>query len=62
MLERSSGGETGGLFQFADQLPAIECVEKIDIARFAAEYLHRKVASVFHEDPGRFLIGVATVF
>ena len=62
MFEGCSGGEPGGFFQFPHQLPAVEGIEKIDIAGLSGKYLDRKVGSVFHIDAGRFLVGVASVF
>ncbi len=62
VFEGCSGGEPGGFFQFPYQLPAVEGIEKIDIAGLSGKYLDRKVGSVFHIDAGRFLVGVASVF
>ena len=62
MLERCGGREAGSLFQLLDQLPAVEGVQEIDVARFAVEHLDRQLASVLHKDAGRLLIRVAAIF
>ena len=49
MLEAGCRGKTGGLLQFFHQLPTIEGVEEIDVARTAVEHFDGQL-TVFHED------------
>ena len=62
MLERCGGREAGSLFQLLDQLPAIEGIQKIDIAGFSVQNLNGKLPVVLHENFGGLLVGVAAVF
>jgi len=62
MLEGRSRGQPDGGFQFTHQLPGVQRVQKIDVARPAVEYADGQSAAVPHEDAGRLLIGVAAVF
>ena len=43
MFERSRRRKTCRLFQLLYQLPAIESIQKVDIARTAAQYLNRQI-------------------
>ena len=61
MLKGRSGRQTRGRLHLADQLPAVERVQKIDIAGAAAEYLDGQLAAVLHKNAGRLLIGIAAV-
>ena len=62
MLERSSGHFAGRFFEFAYKLPAVECIKKVDVAGSSAEDLEGEIRAVFHENAGRLLIGIASVF
>ena len=61
VLEGGGGGQAGGLFQGADQLPGVQRVHEVDVPRLAVEHLQGQLA-VFHEDAGGLLVGVAAVF
>ena len=62
VFEGSCCRQAGGLLELLDQLPAVEGVQEIDVARFAVEHLDWQLASVLHKDAGRLLIGVAAIF
>ncbi len=62
MLKRSRRRQAGRLFQFRDQLPAVECIQKIDIARSAVQHTDRKLPAVLHENAGGFLVWIAAIF
>ena len=62
VLERSCRTHAGCFFQFRYQLPAIESVQQIDIARLAVQYSDRQIAAVLHIDTGRLLIRITAVF
>ena len=49
VLERGGGAEPCGLFQFFHQLPCVQGVEEIDIARAAVNHFNRQLAFL-HED------------
>ena len=61
MLEGRCGRISGCLLHLLDQLPAVERVTEVDIARLAVEYLDRQLA-LLHKDAGRLLIRIAAVF
>ena len=62
MLEGCSCRKSGGFLQLADQLPAIEGIQEINVSRPSVQYLDRQFASVCHIDPGRLLIRVTSIF
>ena len=62
MLEAGGGGLAQGLFQVAHQLPGVERIQKVDVARAAVQDLHRQVGAVGHVDAGGLLVGVGAVF
>ena len=62
VLEAGRSGQTGGRFQLSHQLPAVQGVQEVDETRASVQHLHGQLAAVAHEDAGRFLIGIATVF
>ena len=61
MLEARHGGQAQGGLQFLYQLPAVEGVQEVDIARASAEDPDGQVASVVHVDFRGLLVGVAAV-
>ena len=61
MLKRCGGRKASGLFKLFDQLPGVQRVHKIDITGFAVEDFERQFAGL-HENPGRSLIGIASIF
>ena len=61
VLEAGGGGQARGAFQLTHQLPAVEGVQKVDIARPAAEHLDGQLA-VLHEDARGLLVGIAAIF
>ena len=62
VLEGSGGAVAGGLLEFADELPAVESVEQVDVAGSAVEHFNGQFAAVLHKNAGRLLIRVASVF
>ena len=62
MFERSCCRKSCCFLKITNQLPAVKCIQKIDITRFAGKYLDWKILSFFHIDSGRFLIWVTSVF
>ena len=60
MLERGRGGHRKRLTQLPDELPAVQGVQKIDVARAAVQHLERELP-LLHEEPRRDLVGVAAV-
>ena len=61
VLEAGGGGQARGAPELTHQLPAVEGVQEVDIARPAAEHPNGQLA-VFHEDARGLLVGVAAVF
>ena len=61
VLERSGGDHTGGFLEIGNELPAVQCIEEVDIARTAIQNLDRKVRAVVHVDLRRLLIRVHTI-
>ena len=61
MLEARCGRHTGGCFELFHKLPAVECIEKIDVTGSAVNDFEWEF-SVFHIDSGRLLVGIATIF
>ena len=61
VLETGCCRKTCSGFQFLHQLPAVQRVKEVDVARPSTEYFNRKFA-LFHIYTGRFLIGIAPVF
>ena len=62
VLEGRGSRKAGGFLQLTHELPTVERVEKVDIAGTAVEHLDRQFSAVLHENPGRLLIRVASVF
>ncbi|CDA78812.1 putative uncharacterized protein [Clostridium sp. CAG:242] len=62
VFEGSCCRKSGCFFEFFYQLPAVECVQEVNIAWFTVENLDWKFASIFHKDSGRFLIWVTSIF
>ena len=62
MLERRCCAHTGCLFQLRHQLPAVESIQQVDIARLAVQHSDGQIAAVFHIDAGRLLVRVTAVF
>ncbi len=62
MFKGGRGNHAGILFELFHQLPAVEGIQKVDIAGLAVQYVNRQIAAVRHKDPGRLLVGVAAVF
>ena len=60
MLETCCCRQASGLLQLAHQLPAVECVQEVDVAGTAVENLDGEFAFL-HIDARRLLVGVATV-
>ena len=62
MLEACRRGQAGGLLQLFDQLPGIQCIQKVDITGTPVQHGDREFRTVLHVDFGRLLIRVAAVF
>ena len=62
VLEGCGRRLAGGLFELFDELIAVEGIKQVDVAGAAVQYCDGKLASVFHVDAGRLLVGVASVF
>ena len=62
VLEGGGGGQAGGLFQRAHQLPGVEGVHEVDVARPAVEHGQGQIPAAVHKDAGGLLVGVAAVF
>ena len=60
VLERRGGGQTGGGLQFGHELPAVQCVEEIDVARASVQDGNGQFA-LFHVDARGLLVRVAPV-
>ena len=60
MFEGGGSGQTGGGLELADQLPGIEGVEEIDVARTTVNHFDGQL-SLGHEDTRGFLIRIASV-
>ena len=61
MLKRGGGRQAGGLLQLLDQLPAVQGVHKVDIARASVQDRNRQITSIRHIEFGRLLVGVAAI-
>ena len=61
MLEGGGGDHAGGFLEIGNQLPAVQCIEEVDIARTAIQDLDRKIRAVVHVDLRRLLIRVHTI-
>ena len=61
VLEGCGGDHAGGFLEIGNQLPAVQCVEEVDIARTAIQNLDRKIRAVVHVDLRRLLIRVHTI-
>ena len=61
VLEGGSGRHAGCTLELADQLPGIQGIEEVDVARLAGEHGHGQVGAILHEDAGRLLVGVAAI-
>ena len=61
VLEGGGGDHAGGFLEIGNQLPAVQCVEEVDIARTAIQNLDRKIRAVVHVDLRRLLIRVHTI-
>ena len=62
VLEGCRSRKPRGARQLAHQLPRVQCIEKVDIARLAVQHLDRQIGSVPHEDARGLLVRVAAVF
>lgn len=62
MFERRRRYLTRAFLYFFHQLPAVECVQKIDVPGLTVQDLDRQIFPVFHKDTRRLLIRVAAVF
>ena len=60
VLERRGRGEARGCLQLADQLPAVQGVEEVNVAGPAVQYFDGELPLV-HVDARRLLIGIAAV-
>ena len=61
VIQQRSLVEDEGSLQLLDELPAVECVQEVDVAGTSVQYLDGKLRAVLHVDPGRLLVGVAAV-
>ena len=61
MLKGGGRRKAGGFLQLSYQLPAVEGIQEVDVSGASGKHLDGQFASVSHVDPGRFLIGVASV-
>ena len=61
VLEACCSRVAGRSLKFLDELPAVECVQEVDVAGTSVQYLDGKLRAVLHVDPGRLLVGVAAV-
>ena len=62
MLEGSSCWQTSGLFQLLNQLPAVEGIQKVNIARTAIEHLNGQLSAISHVNSCFGLVGITTIF
>ena len=60
VLEAGGGGQTCCLLQFLYQLPRVESVQKVDVTWATIQHLDGQL-TLFHENAGRFLVGITTV-
>ena len=60
VLKAGSSRQTCGLLQFLYQLPRVESIQKVDVTRTAIQHLDGQL-TLFHENAGRFLVGITTV-
>ena len=61
VLERGCRGHFKGLVQFMNQLPGVECVQQVDVARPSIEHRERQGGVSRRENGGLALMGVAAV-
>ena len=61
VLEGCGCDHTGGFLEIRNQLPAVQCIEEVDIAWTAVQNLDRKIRAVVHVDLRRLLIRVHTI-
>ena len=61
VFEGSGAGQTGGLLQLLYQLPAVQGIQKVDVAGAAVQHGYGQL-TLLHEDLGRLLVGIAAVF
>ena len=62
VLEGGDRHHAGGFLQFFHQLPGVQGIQKVDVARTAIQNGDGQVGAVRHVDAGRLLVGVAAVF
>ena len=62
MLEGSCCRKSGCFFQIAHQLPAVKCIQEVDVSRSSGKNFDGKLASILHVNSGRFLVGIAAIF
>ena len=61
MLERSGSGKSRSLAQLPHQLPRVQGIEQVDIARTAIHHFNGQLTTVGHKDARRLLIRIASV-
>ncbi|CUP39147.1 Uncharacterised protein [Segatella copri] len=61
MFETSGSRHSCSSLEFLDQLPGIEGIQEVDVARTAVDHFDRKLPSVIHIDARRFLIWITSV-
>ena len=62
MLEGGCRRHTQCFLDFLYQLPAVECVQKVDVAGSAAEDFDGQIAAVLHKDFCRLLVWITAIF
>ena len=62
VLERCCGRKSRRFCKLLYKLVAVKSIKKIDKARFSVQNGNRQIRTIFHKDPSRFLIRVASVF
>ena len=62
MLKGSSCRQASGLFQLLNQLPAVEGIQKVNIARTAIEHLNGQLSAISHVNSCLCLVGITTIF
>jgi PAS domain-containing protein len=61
VFETSGSRHSCSSLEFLDQLPGIEGIQEVDVARTAVDHFDRKLPSVIHIDARRFLIWITSV-
>ena len=61
MFETSGSRHSCSCLQFLDQLPRVESIQEVDVARTAVDNFDRQFPSVIHIDARRLLIRIASV-